>query len=96
MELKKLLASSCRQKILEELAKCKEINIMSLVCRINSTYNEVNRNLKILERECIIVNSRCGRMRLVKLNRENPETVLLLQVLKQLGSRTSVAVSLAK
>ena len=84
MELKKLLASSLRQKILKALSECKEINVMGLVRRINSTYNEVNRNLTILEIEGIVTNVRCGRMRLIKLNRENPKTVLLLQVLKQL------------
>jgi len=95
MELKKLVASSCRQKILEELS-IKGVNVMRLVRRINSTYNEVNRNLIILEREGIITNTRCGRMRLVKLNRENPKTVLLLQVLKQLDSGDHIVVSLAK
>lgn len=84
LELKKMLASSLRQKILKALSQCREINVMGLVRKINSTYNEVNRNLVILEREGIIMSSRCGRMRLIKLNRENPKTVLLLQVLKQL------------
>ncbi|MEM2129909.1 MAG: winged helix-turn-helix domain-containing protein [Candidatus Bathyarchaeia archaeon] len=84
MELKKLLASSLRQKILKALSERNQINVMGLVRKINSTYNEVNRNLIILEREGIVTNVRCGRMRLIKLNRENPKTVLLLQVLKQL------------
>ncbi len=86
MELTKLLASSLRQKILKGLSECRQINVMGLVRKINSTYNEVNRNLIILEKEDIITNTRCGRMRLIKLNRENPKTVLLLQVLEQLES----------
>jgi DNA-binding transcriptional ArsR family regulator len=96
LELKKLLASSLRQKILKSLSERKEINVMGLVRRINSTYNEVNRNLTILEREGIITDARCGRMRLIRLNRENPKTVLLLQVLKQLEYETGVAVSQVK
>jgi hypothetical protein len=59
---------------------------MGLVRKINSTYNEVNRNLIILEKEGIVTNIRCGRMRVIKLNRENPKAVLLLQVLQQLES----------
>ena len=54
MDLKKLLASSCRQKILKELEESNELNMMALVSRTNSTYNEVNRNLNILEQENII------------------------------------------
>lgn len=86
MELKKLLASSLRQKILKCLSESKQINVMGLVRKINSTYNEVNRNLIILEKEGIVTNIRCGRMRVIKLNRENPKAVLLLQVLQQLES----------
>jgi hypothetical protein len=93
LELKKLLASSLRQKILKGLSECKEINMMGLVRKINSAYNEVNRNLIILEREDIVTNIYRGRMRFIKLNRENPKTVLLLQVLRQLESK-SVAGSL--
>jgi DNA-binding transcriptional ArsR family regulator len=96
LELKKLLASSLRQNILKALSEYKEINVMGLVRRINSTYNEVNRNLSIMEREGIITDTHCGRMRLIKLNRENPKTVLLLQVLKQLESGKSVTVSNVK
>lgn len=93
MDLKKLLASSCRQKILKELDRSKEINVMGLVRRINSTYNEVNRNLGILEREGIIVNNRYRRARLIKLNRENSKTLLLLKVLKALDSESSTFLS---
>jgi len=87
------LASSLRQRILKGLYECREVNVMGLVSKINSTYNEVNRNLAILERDGIITDTRCGRMRLIKLNRENPKTVLLLQVLKQLESEEFFAVS---
>lgn len=90
MDLKKLLASSCRQKILKELSKSKELNVMGLVRRINSTYNETNRNFKILEKEGIVSDQHVGRMRLVRLNQENPRTTILLQVLKTLESENSV------
>ena len=84
MELTKLLASSLRQKILKGLSESKQINVMGLVRKINSTYNEVNRNLIILEKEGIVTNIRCGRMRVIKLNRENPKTKVLLKALKTL------------
>jgi DNA-binding transcriptional ArsR family regulator len=96
LDLKKLLASSLRQKILKALSECRKINVMGLVRRTNSTYNEVNRNLTILKKEGIISDTRCGRMRLLKLDRENSKTILLLQVLKQLESEKTMDVAQAK
>jgi hypothetical protein len=82
LNLKKLLASTCRQKILETLSKSQGINVMGVVRKINSTYNETNRSLKILEQEGIIHSEFYGRVRYIKLNRENSKTALLLQALK--------------
>jgi len=49
-----ILRSSCRKKIIRILSKRKNLHIMELVRTTNSTYNEVNRNLAILENENII------------------------------------------
>jgi len=84
LDLKKVIASSCRQNILKALSKGEEINVMELVIKTNSTYNEVNRNLIALEKEDLITTSYCGRMRLIKLNKKNPKTTILIQVLKTL------------
>ena len=89
MDLKKLVSSSCRQKILKTLSKSEGINIMGLVRKINSTYNETNRNLKILESEGIVLNVYFGRIRMIRLNRENPRTIVMLQVLKTLESQSN-------
>jgi hypothetical protein len=93
VDLNKLLASSCRQKIIKELSKVKEIHVMGLVRRINSTYNETNRNFKILEKEGIVTDYRVGRLRVIKLNRENPRTVILIKVLKTLESENTLTAS---
>jgi hypothetical protein len=89
LDLKKLVSSSCRQKILKTLSKSEGINIMGLVRKINSTYNETNRNLKILESEGIVLNVYFGRIRMIRLNRENPRTIVMLQVLKTLESQSN-------
>jgi hypothetical protein len=89
LELKKLVSSSCRQKILKTLSRESGMNMMNLVRKINSTYNETNRNLKILESEDIVVICYFGRVRWIKLNRENPKTIALLQVLKVLESESN-------
>jgi hypothetical protein len=90
LDLKKILASTCRQKIIKELSKVKDIHIMGLVRKTNSTYNETHRNFKILEKEGILKDQRVGRMRFISLNRENPRTIILLQALKTLESENKL------
>jgi predicted transcriptional regulator len=84
VELNRILASFCRQKILLELAKHKELSVMALVRKANSTYDEVNRNVKVLEREGIVMEQHVGRMRFIKLNTQNKNTKVLLDALKRI------------
>ena len=84
-----MLASSLRQKILCALAKAPEMRIMKLVSVLNTTYNELNRNLAILEKEGIItdryqVKVKHGKIRIITLNHNNPKTKTLLTILKTL------------
>jgi hypothetical protein len=100
MDLEKLIASSLRQKILKELSKIREIRMMQLVYRTGGTYNEVNRNLKILEIEGIIVNDyrnivKHSTVRVIFLNKENPRTRILIQVLKELEVENGASCTLA-
>lgn len=88
MNLERLLTSSCRQKILKELSRVKTVHIMRLVRNMNSTYVEVNRNIKILEEDGVVIDQRFGRMRMLRLNLENPKTKLLLQALEILSTET--------
>jgi len=55
---------------------------MELVRKVNSTYNQVNSNLQILQKEGIVFDEHFGRMRVIRLNRENPRTARLFQALK--------------
>jgi hypothetical protein len=55
---------------------------MKLVRTVNSTYNEVDRNLRILEREGIITQRYAGRKRIIRLNFKNEKTLVLLKLLK--------------
>jgi DNA-binding transcriptional ArsR family regulator len=89
MDLESILASSCRRKILKVLLKVGETNVMNLISKANSTYSQVNHNLQILEQEEIVTENRFGRVRLIKLNRENPKTTLLLQAMKLLEPKTT-------
>jgi hypothetical protein len=82
LDLNKILKSSCRQKILKALSGSREVNIMKLVRIVNSTYNEVDRNLRVLEGEQIITQKYLGRARLIWLNWENKKTIVLLKSIK--------------
>jgi hypothetical protein len=64
---------------------------MALVRKVNSTYNQVNSNLQILQKEGIIFDEHFGRMRVIKLNKENPRTEGLLQVLRTLKAVERIA-----
>ena len=89
MDLRLLLASSVRQKILKVLAEKHELQVMKLANSVGTTYNELNRNLLILEKEGIIINEyrvkvRRGKVRILRLNKENPKTEVLISALKML------------
>jgi len=84
LDLGRLIASTCRQRILEALSEVRQTHITDLVRRINSTYGQVNRNLQILEHEGIVITQYYDRLRIIKLNRENPKTITLLKILKLL------------
>jgi hypothetical protein len=65
---------------------------MKLVSNLNTTYNELNRNLGILEKEGLIndeyrVKVKHGKVRVIALNRDNPRTKLLLTTLKSLDNQ---------
>jgi hypothetical protein len=55
---------------------------MKLVRIVNSTYNEVDRNLRILEREGILTQRYAGHNRIIRLNFKTEKTLVLLKLLK--------------
>ena len=83
-DLDVILSSSCRRRILKILWRMGRTNVMELVRRVNSTYNQVNSNLQILQKEGIVFDEHFGRMRTIRLNKENPTTVILLEAIKLL------------
>lgn len=81
MLLRQILASTCRQKILETLAKIEKTHMMELVRKTNSTYNQIDRNLRILVKEGIVKVNHYGRVKIIRLDRENEKTLILLKAL---------------
>ena len=84
MDLETLIASNCRRRILRVLSRTKRTNVMELVRKVNSTYNQVSLNLHILQKEGIVFDEHFGRMRVIGLNRENSRTIILLEALRML------------
>jgi predicted transcriptional regulator len=85
--LSQIIASSIRQNILRVLNNKREIGLTKLVEAVNSTYNEVMRNVRILEDEGIVRLIRVGRRCCVSLNYENVNTKILIEALELLDSR---------
>lgn len=94
MRLQQIIASSCRQKMLVALSETKKTHVTKLVRDINSTYNQVDRNLRILELEGIVKVERYGHVRAIELNRGNPRTMRLLKALKLLDKPEAEAENL--
>jgi DeoR/GlpR family transcriptional regulator of sugar metabolism len=84
LRLEQIIASSCRQKILMVLAKVEKTHVTQLVRMINSTYNEVRRNLEILRAEGVVKFTAWGNMKLVELERDSLKTQKLLKALHAL------------
>jgi predicted transcriptional regulator len=79
LNFNKILRSSCRRKILKTVSEKKAITIMRLVRIVNSTYNEVDRNLRILEREGIVTQRYARHKRVISLNFKNERTLVDLK-----------------
>jgi predicted transcriptional regulator len=84
LNLRQLIASSCRQKIVLALSKVNETHITNLVRITNSTYNQIQRNITLLAQEGIISIKSCGHLKMITINKENPKTRSLLKALHQL------------
>lgn len=87
MDLENLLSSACRRKIINYLAENGPTNIMELILGIRGKYPQTNSELLILQKEEIVLDERFGRMRRIRLNKENAKTLLLLKALKILSEK---------
>jgi len=87
LDLTDLLSSGCRRKIIVYLAANGSTNVMQLILGIRGKYPQTNAELATLQKEDIIIDQHVGRMRIIKLNKENPRTALILQALKLLSDK---------
>jgi DeoR/GlpR family transcriptional regulator of sugar metabolism len=90
LKLEQIIASACRQKMLLALSKVKRIHVTGLVRIINSTYNQVKRNLEILEKEGVVKTTHYANMIMIELRFDNPKTTKLLEALRVLEAHVQV------
>lgn len=88
MKLEQIIASSCRQKILLALSSVRKTHVTNLVRITNSTYNQVRRNIDIMEKEGIVKIQNYGNMKMIELDFSNPKTAKLLKALQTLQTPT--------
>lgn len=82
--MEKLFSSTCRVKILKLLARNGETNIMNLVRKTNSTWSEVDRNIKFLEKMELVENRFLQKRRLIKLKEKDGTVEAILKALQLL------------
>ena len=70
--------------MLVALSKVRRTHVTNLVRMTNSTYNQITRNLEIMENEGIIRVQHCGNMKIIELQLNNPKTEKLLKALHTL------------
>jgi predicted transcriptional regulator len=80
-KLERIFASKCRTKILKVLAKHGETNIMNLVRKTNSTWSEVDRNIKFLEEVELVETRLWHNRRLIKLKERDGKVEAVLKAL---------------
>jgi predicted transcriptional regulator len=87
LKLEQIIASSCRQKILLALSRIKRTHLNDLIRTVDSTYNQVNSNLQILEKEGIVKIRRFGHIKMIELDVQNQKTQALLKALHILSNQ---------
>ena len=66
------------------LAKIKKKHVPKPVRIINVAFNDVNRNLVVLQDEAILKTKVLGPLKVIELQTENPKTLALLKALELL------------
>ena len=82
--MKKIFASKCRIDVLKLLANKGETNITDIVRQTNSTWSEIDRNVKLLEKMGVISTRFSQNRRLIRLNKRDGKAEVVLKALRML------------
>ena len=82
MAIEGVLSSRGRVRILRILVENGELNISEIARRAGLNYATTKGHLNVLEEAGIIQQRRFGRIRLYKLNEENPKAAMLKKLIE--------------
>jgi predicted transcriptional regulator len=83
MSVETVFASKGRVKILKILADIGELNISEIARRAKLNYTTTNQHLQILETSGIIRHKNFGRIRIFRLNDDNPRAARIRQLIDE-------------
>ena len=81
LSLAKVLSSSGRIKILTVLSNAQELHLSEIARKIDQSYSSTDRHLQDLSEASIVEEHDYGRVRMFRLNLENPRARILRQLI---------------
>ncbi len=89
--LERVLSSSGRIRILTILSEIEELHLTEIAKRTEQSYSATERHLEDLAQASIIQERDYGRVRIFKLNLENPRATMLRDLILQWNNSTGSA-----
>ena len=82
MKIEEVFSSRGRVRILRVLSEISELNISELARRAELNYATANVHLQILERAGLITHKSFGRIRIFRLNLDNPKACMIRDLIE--------------
>ncbi len=89
--LERVLSSSGRIRILTILSEIEELHLTEIAKRTEQSYSATERHLEDLAQASIIQERDYGRVRVFKLNLENPRAIMLRNLILQWNNGADAA-----
>ena len=76
------MSSKGRVRILRILTEIRELNISDIARRAGLNYATTNQHLQVLEKHTLVRHKKYGRIRIFRLNEENPRARMIKQLIE--------------
>ena len=77
-----VFSSKGRMKILRVLADIGELNVSEIARRAGLNYATTNQHLQVLESHGLVKYKKFGRVRIFRLNEENPAARMIIELIE--------------
>ena len=77
-----VFSSKGRMKILKALADVGELNVSEIARRAGLNYTTTNQHLLVLESHGLVTHKKFGRVRIFRLNEENPAARIIRELIE--------------